>query len=65
MRGTNKKADGLDYYELNLLYPKNRANIPPKMAFTRLGDPYHHKDRYLIERALTQNAMRFHLARTT
>ncbi len=45
--------------------PKNRANIPPKMAFTRLRDPHHHGDQYLIERALTQNAVRFHLARTT
>lgn len=35
------------------------------MAFTRLRDPHHHGDQYLIERALTQNAVRFHLARTT
>lgn len=44
---------------------KNRANIPPKMAFTRLRDPYHQRDQYLIECVLTQNAVRFHIARTT
>lgn len=56
----------MDYYELNLLYPKNtEQNIPPKMTFTRLKDPYHHDDQYLIERALTENAVRFRLAHTT
>lgn len=52
-------------YELNLLYLKNRTNIPPKMAFTQLKDSFHHEDQYLIECALTQNSVRFYLARTT
>lgn len=65
MRGTNNKADGLDYYELELLYLINRANIPLKMTFTRLKDPYHHDDQYLIEPALAENAMRFHLGHAT